>query len=123
MPTFVDVNMSVIETSPYEKVFDEDSINDSIEACFTTPIRNRPWRRVFGSISSDILFDPIDSVTATRLGQELKRVLDMWENRITDVQVKAVPDFQLQGYYIECHYRIPKLANKTAQFAFFVPKK
>lgn len=117
---FSDVNPGVLETSPYELVYNEDAINTSLEMIFSTPVKSRPLRRSFGCLADELLFEPLDDTTARRVSKDFQDAVAQWENRITDVSVVMVPDYVNQQYYVSVTYTIPKLNNKVANYTFNV---
>lgn len=119
---FSDINPDVIVDSPYELVYNEESIRKSLETIFTTPLGSRPFNRNFGCKLSDLLFDPIDTFTATQIGRELVTAAKTWENRINTITISCVPDYIEQQYYVEVSYTIPQLGNKMVQYKFNVSK-
>lgn len=115
---FSDINPDVSLDGPFELVFNEDAIIKSLETCFTTPKFSRVFRRRFGSRLMDLLFQPMDDITANSIGFELKQVAQEWENRITNINVTVIPDYDNQQYYVELTYTIPLLGNKMVNYKF-----
>lgn len=115
---FSDVNPDVALDSPFELVFNEEAIIKSLETCFTTPLGSRPFRRRFGSRLLDMLFEPLDDITADSIAFELKQVAKEWEPRITNIQAVVIPDYENQQYYVEITYIIPSLGDKMVSYKF-----
>jgi phage baseplate assembly protein W len=119
---FSDVNPDVTVDGPYELVFNETDIEKSLDTCFMTKKYSRPFRRLFGSRISDLLFEPMTQETADSIGAELTQVAKSWETRITEVSVIVLPDYDNQQYYVNISYRIPQLGNKMANYTFNLSK-
>lgn len=115
---FSDINPDVSLDGPFELVFNEESIVKSLETCFTTPRFSRVFRRKFGSRLLDLLFQPLDQITADAIGFELKQVAEQWEKRIANINVVVIPDYDNQQYYVELTYTIPLLGNKMVNYKF-----
>jgi len=115
---FSDVNCDVLSTSPYELIYNEDSIKRSLETIFATPKFSRVFRRQFGNTLMELLFSPIDEVTASMIGDDLREAAYAWEKRITEIVVTVVPDYINQQYYVDMSYRIPKLGDKMVSYKF-----
>lgn len=115
---FSDINPDVTLDGPYELVFNEDCIIKSLETCFVTPLYSRVFRRRFGSKLNTLLFEPMDDITANSIAFELKQVALQWENRISNINVVVIPDYNNQQYYVEITYRIPLLGNKMVSYKF-----
>lgn len=119
---FSDVNADVLIDTPMELVFNEDAVKKSLEAIFTTPYASRPFRRKFGTKLLELLHEPVDRTTASRLETMLKDTSTMWEPRIASITVSVLPDPENQQYYVEMRYIIPGLSNKMVNHKFNISK-
>lgn len=120
---YSDVNAQVKERSSDILIYNEDTINASLETIFSTPIKNRPFRRPFGCRLRSLLFEPFDQQTADAIGAELKEAAKTWELRITDIQVVSIADRQNQNYHISVSYKIPKLNDIVGNYTFTAEPK
>lgn len=120
---FSDVNPTIQLSGLTELNFDEVCIQESLNAIWSTPLRTRPFRRAFGCRLIDLLFEPMDSITATRIGSELKNAAEKWEPRIQNIQIEVGINLAEQEYYVTCSYQIPLLNNKVVNYAFSIPVK
>lgn len=119
---FSDVNLDVNIESPLELVYNEDSINKSIITILSTRKGSRVFRRNFGAVINDMLFEPIDNITADAIKYELIQAIKDWEDRIELQRAIVIPDYVNQQYYVQIDYIIPQLNNKSAQFTFNLTK-
>jgi phage baseplate assembly protein W len=119
---YSDVNPNVLEDSPFELVFNEDSVKRSLETIFTTPYSSRVFRRQFGSKVLDLLYEPVDNHTASHLKTMMREMATMWEPRISDVEVLVIPDIVNQRYYVDMRYSIPNLGSKMVNYKFNISK-
>lgn len=119
---YSDVNPDVEETASTELVYNETSINKSLNTIFLTPLKNRPFRRVFGTLTNEYLFDPIDQHTAIRIAKDFADAVAKWEDRITDVDIQVLADTPNQRYFVKVSYVIPKLNNKAVVYTFNASK-
>ena len=115
---FSDIDCDVLLTSPYELVYNEDSIKKSLETIFATPKFSRVFRRQFGNTLMELLFNPIDPITASMIGNDLREAAYMWEDRISEITVVVIPNYTEQCYYVDMTYRIPKLGDKMVSYKF-----
>ena len=120
---FSDVNPTIQLTGLNELNFNEVCIQESLNAIWSTPLRTRVFRRDFGCRLADLLFEPMDTVTARRIGAELKYAAERWENRIQNVQIEVGINLTEQEYYVTCSYEIPLLNNKVVNYTFSIPAK
>jgi phage baseplate assembly protein W len=80
MPIYSDFNQ--LETSKKTKVIDIESIYQSIYNILTTRRGDRFFNPEFGSRIEELLFDPLDDITALNLLHEVVVVLERYEPRI-----------------------------------------
>jgi uncharacterized protein len=52
------------------------------------------------------LFEPIDSITASAIKNEIRNVIDKYEPRVSLIEVNVSPDYTDQGYHITMSFFI-----------------
>ncbi len=119
---FSDVNIDVLEDSPFELVLNDKAIIKSLDTIFTTPYGSRPFRRRFGSKLMDLMYEPIDRTTASKMETMLRETTTTWESRISTPFVKVLPDPENQRFYVEVRCTIPELGNKMVNYRFNVSR-
>jgi phage baseplate assembly protein W len=112
------VNLDVNTESVLELVYNEDAINKSIVTILGTRKGSRPFRRTFGSYVNDILFDPMDEISTSRLRREIVDALEEWEPRVVMNSTEVMIDYPNQQYFVELTYRIPALGDKVVSLNF-----
>lgn len=122
MVIYSDVNPDVEASASSELVYNENSINKSINTIFLTPYKNRPFRRVFGTLSNEYLFETIDQQTALRMQKDFTDAVTRWEDRISDLSITVLADVVNQRYFFKVAYTIPKLNNKSVVYTFNAAK-
>lgn len=75
-----------------EVTSEDDNIRQSMMLILGTAPGERLFRPDFGCAIHDILFEPNTLLTASKIEYEVKRSLDAWEPRISDIEVTAKPD-------------------------------
>lgn len=72
------------------------NIRQSVEIILRTEPGERPLHPRFGTKLHQFLFENMDSQTREMICREVRHSLQMWEKRITDIQVEAydVPESQ-----------------------------
>lgn len=120
---YSDVNLAVNDGSAAEQVFNEDSIAQSIVTILSTPVGTRVFNRAFGSEIDGLLWDPMDDITAGKIGMGIRDAIVKWEPRIILVDYLVVPDFENQQYFAQIDYIIPSLGNKAVSFNFNLAKQ
>ena len=119
---FSDINVDVLDDGPFELVLNEDAVRKSLENIFTTPYGSRPFRRRFGSKLMELLFEPVDRTTASKMETMLRETAKLWETRISDPYVVVLPDPENQRFYVEMTYTIPDLGDKMVNYRFNVSR-
>ena len=117
---FSDLNLSYDSRAaePNDMVFNEESLNKAIVTILGTRRGSRVFRRDFGSNLVDMLFEPIDEITAQRIESEILRAIGDYESRITMRSATVIPDYAEQRYFVELEYVIPQLNNKSSEFSY-----
>ena len=119
---FSDINPDVYSDSRFEQVSNEESIRKSIESIILTPYGSRPFRRKYGSKLNYLLYEPIDSNTASKIRTMISDLIKMWEPRVAILNVIVLPDAPNQQFYVELSYTIAGLGNKMVAYKFNVSK-
>lgn len=122
MAIFSDVNPDVVSRSTDQLVINRTAIEKSLETIILTPIGSRVFNRRFGSRVTNILFDPIDSITAGRLQREIQNAVYTWEARISELVVEVLPDVSNQQFYVGISYKVPALGNASFSYSFNLNK-
>ncbi|MFI5987634.1 GPW/gp25 family protein [Streptomyces sp. NPDC051555] len=67
----------------------ETKIEQSIRLILATAPGERPMRPVFGCAIHDLVFSGMDAGSATAIGHSVRAALELWEPRITVLDVTA----------------------------------
>ena len=115
---YSDVNVELGQSSSYELLFNEEAIQRAILNIITTRRASRPFRRNFGSNLMDLLFDPLDEVTARLIRVRLMEDIQRYETRVVLEQVEVLTDSENDAYYVEISGYMPRLSNRAFNFNF-----
>jgi len=115
---YSDVNISLGTRSNYELVLNEQAVQQSIINIITTRKGSRPFRRDFGSNLLDLVFDPLDDVTARRMRNQLMNEIAAQEPRVVIEAVEVIPDYDNDMYYLNISGWMPQLENARVDFNF-----
>ena len=115
---YSDVNIALGGRSNYELVLNENAVQQSIINIITTRKGSRPFRRDFGSNLMDLVFDPLDEVTARRMRNQLLNEIAAQEPRVVIEDVGVVPDYDNDQYYVNISGWMPQLENARIDFNF-----
>lgn len=123
-PTYSDINLYVGRYSNQELVYDQDAINQNIFLIITTPIRSKWFRLRYGSNVPAYLFEPMDDITATKIRNEIRRLLTRNDElRITITNVRVVPNYEQEMYAVSIEYTAVTLNGQMVEFQFGLNKQ
>lgn len=98
-----------------------EEIEQSIFLILATTPGERPMRPDFGCGLIDLVFEPLDVVTANAISDMVRASLERWEPRVDVVQVDVHLDVGGGRALIDIHYRIKNTYDKRSLvFPFYV---
>ena len=95
---------------------DYEAIQNSINNMFLFAKGERIIQPEFGNSLYEYLYEPVNELTAKKLGKAVVKMIEDWEPRVNilNVDVQAYPDDNL--FYISVTYTIPALSNDVLKF-------
>jgi len=113
MALYSDLNQSFDKTTVL--VEDERSVRQSIIAILKTPIGTRFFQPEFGSRLEDLLFDPLDPLTALNIRRSIFEAIQRWEPRvIIDSKLSSItPNEDENKYDVIIAYKIKGFEGET----------
>lgn len=119
---YSDVNLALGAASSYELLTNEDAVMRAILNILETRRGTRPFRRTFGSSLMELLFDPLDDITARRIRTKLLRDIAENEPRVRLENIEVIPDHERDAYYVNIVGWIVRL-DKPLSFNFNLKRK
>jgi uncharacterized protein len=118
---YSDINVNYIidrQSSDIKKEYDIEAIKNSIRNILTTRKMERRMLPEFGASLEQILFEPMDDVTAKRIGEVILNELKTWEPRISLTDVNVTSDIENLCYFVTINYEIlsPSLGYDSVSF-------
>lgn len=119
--SYEDINTEFLSTSGKPVVFDEEAVRQAIRRIITTRKGSRFFNRSFGSRIENLLFEPINELTAASIRSEVFLVLEIYEPRIeifygsSDVTV----DHESGCYRVDLVFRV-RLDNRIVHITEFL---
>ena len=93
------------------KVTNQMAVINSIKNNILTSHYEKPFQPDFGSNVRKLLFENLDIITASALEREIEQTIRNFEPRVRVVSVKAIPDFNNNGFSVQMEFYI---INQTA---------
>ena len=99
---------------------DLDSVFNSIKNLVLTNKGERRMLPSYGSNIQKLLFEPLDEITARRIGEELVGELKVWEDRITISSMDVEILYDENSYKIRLNFYISESLNQEIQTISFI---
>lgn len=91
---------------------DENAVKRALINLFMYRRGEKPFNPTFGSSIPDYLFEIFDFATAALITDEVTRLIQTFEPRVTLQDLNVVPDFDTNEYEIAIAYTIPNNAQR-----------
>ena len=72
----------------------------------------KPFHPEIGSGIRDMLFEPLEVLTAVVLGRKVMDVLEAWEPRVNVTSVDSVPDFEGNAYRVKINFTVVNIPQE-----------
>lgn len=93
-------------TGDIGKLYDINSIKQSVKNLVLTSRGERPFNPLLGSDVRKLLFEPVDTFTAYDLRDAIITVLNNYEPRIRLIEVTVEGDIDSNRYHIDIEFQI-----------------
>ena len=107
--TFSDLNLKFSPhpmTRDISKVYDENSINQSLRNLVLTRNYERPFRSEIGSQVTALLFENVNPMTTVRLQKTIENVIESFEPRVVLLGVEVLDRADNNAYAVNIAYVI-----------------
>lgn len=114
----IDIDKETYQTDgDWPRDINTNAIKNSIRNIIQTSPGSRRMLPTFASDYNNMLFEPMDNITAKQLGESLFKAIETWDNRvgITRLDVKTFPEDHKYEVDIE-YYILPSTVAKTVTF-------
>lgn len=114
----VDISFDRRNNGDIKSVSNEDAIGNSITNIFSTFQGSRRMVPEFAAPIYELLFEPVDEITANNIGNMLLSAIERWEDRIQveGLHIEANPDYNKYN----CFLRFKMINSETVQTMNFV---
>jgi len=85
---------------------DVDAVKQSVRNLILTNHYERPFQPEIGSGISNLLFEPLDPITANSLTRVIGEVITNFEPRAQLISVDAQPDYNSNSYEVTINFRV-----------------
>ena len=101
---------------------DADAIRQSVSNLLYTRIGERPFNEGIGTNLSNLLFEPLNSITAGFISAEIRNVLDIYEPRIEVEQIEVNVGKELNGFDVILYYIIVGREDTPVNIELFLER-
>lgn len=98
-------------TGDVAKKVGDDAIIQSMRNLLQTSKYERLMQPDIYSNLRNQLFEPIDNITSSAIGNSIRNVIDKYEPRVNLVEVNVTPDYDYQGYNVSLTFFIVNQTN------------
>jgi len=95
---------------------DVEAVQNSINNMFLFTKGERIIQPNYGNSLYEYLYEPVNELTAKKLGQAILSMFELWEPRVTIDNILIDPQPDDNTFYVEVSYTIPSLGNETLKF-------
>lgn len=94
------------DTGDIGKRVDVNAIKQSVRNLLLTKYFERPFQPQLGSPIYQLLFEPLDPITAASMKQAIERVLQNYEPRIIIRQIDVTTEEDLNSYVVNLYFNV-----------------
>ena len=102
----IDINLSKQHDGDVKADLEIDAIKNSITSIFKTFQGSRRMVPSFAMPVFNLLFEPIDKISLSKIKSMLLNAISLWENRIIIENLEAVPYYDNNQIDIKLQFRI-----------------
>jgi phage baseplate assembly protein W len=118
---FKDISMS-FQVNPLNydiiAVKNETAIARSVRNLILTVPGERFFNQELGSRINNLLFENMDQITASLIGDEIRNTIRLYEPRVSVSQVEVIPDYDIGEYSVVIRYNIIGIDVLPQQLSF-----
>ncbi len=118
--TFSDINLSM-KRNPVTKDLDEITNEQAVSASVYNILATGPYERLFrpdlGAGLKEMLFEPLNQLTATRIESRIRSAIELQEPRVVCETVTVIPNEERQLYdiFVTCTIKDTKQEIEITQ--------
>jgi phage baseplate assembly protein W len=85
---------------------DLDAIKNSLQNILSTRKGSRRMLPEFGGTIEEMLFEPMDEITARRIANDILAAIQVWDSRIEILGIDMTVNYDYQQYEVDMSYTI-----------------
>ena len=115
MSTYTDIDLDLTQKrdGDIQEFVGIDAINSSLNNIIGTLKRSRRKLPTFACNLWDLLFEPMDEITAFDIGEELTTAIEKWETRVAIENIRIIPNYEKNRYDIKGKYILRNSRQQT----------
>ena len=108
MPTYTDIDLNLTKkrNGDIQEFTSVDAIKSSIDNIIATLKGSRRMLPEFAGNLWEMLFEPMDEVTAYQIGEELLGAIEQWDSRVIVTNIHVNPRYEHNRYDITVNFRL-----------------
>ena len=110
----IDIELTKANNGDITKDIDTNAIKNSLKNILNTFQGSRRMLPTFAFNAYQLLFEPIDEITAHQIGELMLEGIQDWDDRVIIEDIYVIPKYDDNQYKIKLNFRL-KNSNKTTQ--------
>ena len=116
----IDINLTKTTSGDVLRDTEENAIINSLENILRTMQGSRRMLPDFAASIYNLIFEPVDKITAKRIGEEVISGIEKWDDRIILEVLDIEPRPDKNMYVCTLHYRIATSNSITRTYNFIL---
>jgi phage baseplate assembly protein W len=108
-------------TLDIKPITDIDAVRQSVKNLVVSAHHERPFHPEYGSNITAYLFEPVGILTAISIRDEIVRVINRFEPRVSNVAVKVYDDIDRNAYSVDISFNVTEAQVET-NFSFYLDR-
>jgi len=124
MSTWIDLDLTLSKkrSGDINDFTGVDAVKSSLRNIFMTLKGERRMRPEFATNIYNLLFEPMDEITATEIGEEIIEGIERWEQRVIVEMANVVPNYDKNRYDMVISFRL-RNSNQIEEISEILVRK
>jgi len=109
----ININFETQNNGDIKTDENENAIINSIENILTTKQGTRRMLPNFANNINNLLFEPIDEITASYIKDIMIDAIYQWDDRVKIISIKVDPQYDQNKYYVKMVFSVSNIGEMT----------
>ena len=125
MPAYysdIDIELTKANDGDITKDVDTNAVKNSLKNILNTLQGSRRMLPTFALNAYQLLFEPIDEITAHQIGEVILEGIQNWDDRVIIEDVYVIPKYDDNQYKIKLNFRLKNSTKTTQELDYILTK-